>query len=146
MTIKERIRRSVSNKKEDVFFTSDFAKFGSRRQVSQALKELEEEGFLKRFSKGMYAKTSYNSFGKCRTVRLPLASLAVRAMNRLGIKWELGQMAKRYFKGEITQIPGKEIFEIGDQNFTRVFSYGGERVYYEKNGIIQIPTEKDDAN
>lgn len=147
MTIKERIRRSVSNKKDqDVFFTSDFASFGSKSMVAQALKELEEENFLVRFSRGMYAKTEYNDFGKRRVVRLPLASLAVQAMDRLGVKWELGKMAKLYSQGEITQIPGKDIFEIGNQNFNRTFALGKRQIYFERNGVIQIPKEKGNEN
>lgn len=140
MTIKERIRRSVSNKKDqDVFFTSDFSEFGSKSMVAQALKELEEEDFLIRFSRGMYAKTYFNYYANERIARLNLAELATQAMTRLGIKWELGQMAKKYSKGEITQIPQKDIFEIGTQNFKRKFSLYGQQVYYERNGVLQKP-------
>lgn len=147
MTIKERIRRAVSGRKdEDVFFTSDFKDFGSRRAVAQALKELAEENFLKRFSLGIYAKTKFNKLAQKRVVRLPLASLAAIAMERLGIKFELGKMATRYSRGEINQIPQKDIYEIGNQNFAREFILNGQRIYYEKNGILQKKRPKDDKN
>lgn len=138
MTIAGRIKRSVSNRKGVYFFfTSDFASFGSRRGVQDALRVLVESGFLERFSLGMYAKTEWNEYARKRVPVMPLSCLAPMALERKGFRIELGKIAKEYAEGKSTQIPNMNIYEIGSQRISRKFLLCGRTIYYEKNGKRQ---------
>jgi hypothetical protein len=56
MNITDRIKRSVSNKKGDVFLRAEFQSFGSIAQVSRSLSELQNKGALIKLGVGVYAK------------------------------------------------------------------------------------------
>lgn len=130
-TIAKRIKNFVTRRKAAFFFTSDFASFGSRRGVQAALASLVREEFLIRFSIGMYAKTEWNEYAAGRIVVMPLSCLAPMALERKGFKVSLGRVARDHAEGRSTQIPNKNIYEIGSQRITRNFS-----LYYEKNGKL----------
>lgn len=135
MTLENRIKRSVGNrKKQDFFLTSDFYKMGSKSAVSAALKSLVEKGFLIRISLGIYAKTRWNRYAKACVAVMPIGILAFEALKRLGRDVVPGKAARDYSQGLITQIPNKNIYEIGRQRISRKFSLYGQTVYYEKNG------------
>ena len=136
MDIKNRIKRSVANRKEDALFTSDFASFGSKSAVSAALRALVEEEFLFRVSVGVYAKSRWNNFGQMRVPAEPLSVVAPAALLRMGRTIRLGRMAQDYVDGKSTQVPNKDIYEIGNQRITRKFRLYEQEIYYEKNGKL----------
>lgn len=137
MTIEERIKRSiVMRKKEFFFFTSDFLSFGSRSSVAAALRSLVKEEFLVRVSHGIYAKTSWNKYGNKRIAVATLGDIVPLAMERKGLKLKLGKLAQAYMDGKTTQVPNKDIFEIGNRKISRKFNLYGRTVYYEKNGKL----------
>lgn len=135
MTIKHRIKRSVSNRKKEGFvLTSDFSGFGSRNSVAVALRELVKEGFLIRVALGVYATTEWNEYAKERIASMPLGSIAPMALQKMGKKIRLGKLSQEYADGRTTQIPNENVYEIGNQNISRKFNLYGRTVYYEKNG------------
>lgn len=137
MTIMNRIKRSVSNrKKQDFFLTSDFSTFGSKSAVAAALRALTSSGFLIRISLGVYAKTEWNKYTNSRVASMPIGMLAPMALERMGYEIKLGKAAREYADALVTQIPQKNIYEIGNQRITRKFSLYGQTVYYEKNGKV----------
>lgn len=135
-TVKNRIKRSVASRKADFFLTRDFLHLGSRRAVASALRSLVAEGFLIRGSIGVYLKTEWNKYSQKRVAIMPLSALAPMALERMGHPVRLGKLAQAYADGKITQIPNKNIYEIGNQNISRKFSLYGRKVYYERHGKL----------
>lgn len=108
MTIMNRIKRSVSNrKKQDFFLTSDFSTFGSKSAVAAALRALTSSGFLIRISLGVYAKTEWNKYTNSRVASMPIGMLAPMALERMGYEIKLGKAAREYADALVTQIPQK---------------------------------------
>ena len=56
MDLKSRIKRSICTSQQQVFLRKEFDRFGSYRQVSRVLRELEGEGHLVRSGYGVYVK------------------------------------------------------------------------------------------
>lgn len=137
MKLEDRIKRSISNRKEqDFFLTSDFQGMGSRSAVASALASLVKSGFLVRVSLGVYVKTKWNRYAKQRVAVSSLGTLAPLILKRLGYKVKLGRAAMEYAQGLVTQIPNQNIYEIGNQRITRKIMLYGQSVSYEKNGVI----------
>lgn len=139
MSIAERLKRSIANRKEDFFFTSDFSNLGPRSSVARGLEQLVEKEFLVRVSKGVYVRTQWNKYAKSRVAVLPLSVIAPLALIRMGWKIELGKVAKANAEGKSTQIPNMNIYEIGNQKITRKFDMYGATIYYERNGKFIPP-------
>lgn len=56
MNLKNRIKRSISASKNEVFLRKEFDRFGSYRQVSRVLNDLATEGRIVRSGYGVYSK------------------------------------------------------------------------------------------
>lgn len=137
MTLENRIKRSVGNRKgQDFFLTSDFYRMGSKSAVASALRALVEKGFLIRISLGVYVRTKWNKYAKKRVAASSIGTLAPLILERLGYKVKLGKAALEYAQGLVTQIPNQNIYEIGNQRITRQIKLYGQVVAYERNGII----------
>lgn len=137
MNLENRIKRSISNRKEqDFFFTSDFYGMGSRSAVAAALASLMKSGFLVRVSLGVYVKTKWNKYAKKRVAVCSIGTIAPLILKRLGYEVKLGRAAMEYAQDLVTQIPNQNIYEIGNQRITRKITLYGQAVTYERNGVI----------
>lgn len=137
MNLENRIKRSISNRKEqDFFFTSDFYRLGIKSAVAAALRSLVESDFLVRISLGVYVKTKWNKYAKKRVPVSSIGTLAPLILKRLGYKVKLGRAAMEYAQSLVTQIPNQNIYEIRNQRITKKIKLYGQAVSYERNGVI----------
>lgn len=131
MNTQNRIKRSVANRRDEVFLRSEFDAFGSPAQVGRALRQLTLEGVLVRLGIGVYAKAKPSVLtGKPIPVR-PLEVLAPKALNKLGVTVQPGRLAQDYNAGRSTQIPAGIVINIGQRRIARKLGFNGKAIQYE---------------
>ena len=77
-------------------------------QLNRALKVFIEEGHITKISHGLYAKATQMHFSDGKTMSVLKASfesVAIEALNKLGVNWEFGQAIQAYNRGDTTQVP-----------------------------------------
>ena len=127
----ERIERSVTMKKSDVFLRSEYDAFGSEAQVSRALKELVERGKLVKLGRGVYAKAKPSILtGKAIPIK-PVEILAPEALEKLGIQAQPSRQVRKYNSGQTTQIPVGIVFTVSRRRITRKLGFNGKTVKFE---------------
>ncbi len=137
MTKAEAIRRYVVASPADVFLRTEFASFGSERQVSRALHTLLDVGLLVRLGVGVYARAKLSSLsGKPIPVR-PLTVLAPEVLEKLGLLVFPSQAVREYNEGRSTQIPRDNVINTGTRRVCRRLSFGKQIIRYERTAIMQ---------
>lgn len=104
MNIATRMKISVANSRNNVFFSKDFIKMGSEKQVSRGLQKLICEKRVLRISKGVYVRAKESRLtGKV----VPVNGLETvkEAVNRLGYQVKESQSVKNYNSNRSTQVP-----------------------------------------
>jgi len=105
------LRRKIEALSSLVFTRNDLTKNRSNREqlrLNRALKAFLDEGLIIKLSYGLYAKAEQMTFpgGETKTVlRDSFESVALQALNKLGVNWEFGDAIQAYNRGETTQIP-----------------------------------------
>ena len=85
MPLKDRIKRSITQRGDEVFVRNEFTKFGSPAQISRVLRGLVATGRLVKLGVGIYAKAKPSVLtGKAIPVR-PVDVLAPVALQKLGV-------------------------------------------------------------
>lgn len=131
MLLENRIKRSITQRGDDVFVRSEFARFGSPAQISRVLRHLVESGRLVKLGVGIYAKTKPSVLtGKAIPVR-PVDVLAPIALQKLGVTVSPTQLGKAYNAGETTQIPAGTVINTGKRRISRRIGFGDRVVTYE---------------
>jgi len=130
--IDERVARSVGRSTAEVFLRSDFEQIGSYAQVGKALNSLTRRGRLFRLGYGIYAKARTNPLTNQPMPRKPLESLALEALNKLGIPVKLGRAAREYLAGS-TQVPTRISYDTGSRRVSRKLRVGREEVMFEND-------------
>jgi predicted transcriptional regulator of viral defense system len=133
MTLIERLTRSIKQRPGNVVLRNDVASFGSASQISEALRRLQERGVLARIGTGVYAKTRVSSVTGAVIPAGSLESLAMEALQKLGVEVKVGTAAADYNAGRTTQIPGGVIVNTGTMRIRRKIEVGGRRLLYENN-------------
>ena len=133
MKIKDRIKRSIPNRKSEIILRKDFQKMGSQSQISRALTSLQKEGFLVRLGYGVYAKAKRSSITEKSIPRISFEELMIEAMRRLDIDVQLGKSLQEYQRGETTQMPMRFILDSKDRIITRKLSIGKKALWYEND-------------
>jgi hypothetical protein len=132
MNLEERLKRAITQRKDDVFVRKEFERFGSAAQVSRALKQLTATGKLVKLGVGIYAKAKLSVLtGKPIPVR-PVDVLAYSALEKLGVTVMPSRLTAEYNSGKSTQIPAGTVLNTGDRKITRKIGFGGRYVEYEK--------------
>lgn len=138
MKISEKIKRCIANRKGNIIFKSDLAKFGEASTVGRCLKQLCEQKKLLRISKGIYAKARPEEFNIRGLDRMVLAtpyvdsmSLYMEALDRLGVIYELCEAARDNFGGS-TQMPAIKALEVFSSRITRRLAVGKMGLTYER--------------
>jgi hypothetical protein len=132
-TIKDRILASLRNTKSNVFIRENFSRFGNYRQVCRVVKELSDEGKLIRLGYGTYVKSRQSTISGKPVPVDSLINIGLEAMEKLGIKAEVGNDMRALIRGESTQVPMLPIVNIGKARVTRKISIGNKSVIYEKS-------------
>jgi hypothetical protein len=131
MIIEQRLKRSITQRKDDVFVRSDFAQFGSPAQVSRALKQFVEVGLLVKLGIGVYAKAKKSVLtGNAIPVK-PVDVLAPVALKKLGVSVGPGKLAQAYNSRESTQLPAGTVLNTRGRKISRKLGFGGRYIKYE---------------
>ena len=133
LCIKDRMIRSIALRKGEVLLRADFDRMGSASQVSRALKMVVSDGKLVRLGYGTYAKAQPSPLSGKPIPRQPLEALAWEAMERLGVKINLGKALNDYATGSTNQIPMSVTFNTGNRRISRKLVLGNRSVVYEHN-------------
>lgn len=119
-----------------VFTRSDLSSDNSNKtqlRLNRAFKTFLEKGLIIKISHGLYAKAMKMRFpnGDVKIVlQEPFESVATEALDKLGIKWELGSAIQEYNRGETTQVPA--VFSVKLRSrFRGTISAEGRTVIFE---------------
>jgi hypothetical protein len=104
-------------------------------RLNRALKAFAADGLIIKVSHGLYAKAMSMELpnGEIRVVlQDSFETVAIEALNRLGVKWKFGQAIEDYNAGETTQVPA--VFSVRlSSRFRGVISAEGRTVIFEDN-------------
>lgn len=108
-------RRELFNKIESmpgqVFTRQDLAATQTNQEqlrLNRALKTFLDTGIIIKLGHGLYGKAMRMDFpnGDMKIVlRDSFESVAIEALNKLGLEWEFGRAIQEYNRGETTQVP-----------------------------------------
>jgi predicted deacylase len=133
MNLQERMLRSIKQRAGNVIIRAELAGMGSASQVTLALKALQGKGVLVRIGTGVYAKTRKSSVTGTTVPAGSLETLAVEALEKLGVTVSAGRAAAEYNAGVTTQLPGRFVANTGGRRISRRIVVGGRAVAYENN-------------
>lgn len=104
-------------------------------KLNRALKAFIDEGIILKISHGLYAKAMVLNFspGKTQTVlQDSFETVAIAALNKRHIKWELGDAIQAYNRGESTQVPS--VFSVKlHSRFRGTIQAEGRTVIFEES-------------
>ena len=105
------LRNKIEKSKGHVFTRDDLEKDRSNQaqlRLNRALKMLLDEGEILKISHGLYAKAEPITLrnGQTKTfLKESFETVAMEALNKLGVQWELGRSIREYNEGKTTQVP-----------------------------------------
>ena len=110
-TYRDDLRDKINLMKGRVFARDDLTYDHSNREqlrLNRALNAFIDEGMIIKIAHGLFARAEPMSFpdGKIKVVLTDaFESVAMEALNKLGVKWELGTAIRDYNEGKTTQVP-----------------------------------------
>lgn len=133
MVLEEKLKRSISGRKDEVFVRADFADMGSEAQVSRALRNLVSRGLLVKLGVGVYAKAKKSVLSGGAIPVKPVDVLAPEALRKLGVKVYPSRQVQEYNVGATTQIPAGNVLNTGNRRIARKLGFGKQSIMYENN-------------
>lgn len=127
MNIATRMKISVANSRNNVFFSKDFIKMGSEKQVNRGFQKLIYDKRVIRISKGVYVRAKESRLtGKV----VPVNGLETvkEAVNRLGYQVKESQSVKNYNSKRSTQVPTGRTIAVNKYS-KRKFKYDNIEIY-----------------
>jgi hypothetical protein len=127
----DRVRRSIAKSAGSVVLRQDLLKLGSSARIDASLSELTYQGRLFRLGKGVYAKTKLSS----NSTRVPIgefSELAIEALDRLGVEYELHPAIIDYRNGKSDQVPLRLVVRAKNRS-QRKMSLGVNTLKYVSN-------------
>jgi len=122
-SVKYKVQARLKQLATTVVLRKDLADLGDYRQISRALKALQQEGVLARIGSGVYAKAYHTGFTPVPMIDGGFSAACREALNRLGVSWEPGTAEKAYNERQSTQIPVRPIVRLKSR-FRRKIAYG----------------------
>lgn len=132
-TIKQRMIRSITLSKGEVFMRADFKSMGSESRISRALRELTEEGRLVRLGYGVYAKAQPSVISGRPVPRVSVPELVQEALIKMGVEPKLGRAQAAYAEGRTNQVPVHTAFNTGKRRISRKLTVGITTVRFEND-------------
>jgi hypothetical protein len=129
-SFRERILEYIQNFPAGVILRSNLKQLGEPRQISRILKNFTEDGCLVKLGYGIYAKAETSKYTDKPLIKVGFTNAAIEALNRLGIKWQLGKAIKDYNLGKTTQIPARLIIRLKSR-FRGTISDGCRELIFE---------------
>ncbi len=110
-TFRDELRKKINHITSYVFSRSDLIQDRSNQtqlRLNRALRAFIDEGIIIKIAHGLFAKAEPMTFpGREMQAVLtePFEAVATEALDKLGIKWELGSAIRDYNVGKTTQVP-----------------------------------------
>lgn len=131
-SLRYKLLQRLENTKKNVLLRSDFADLGSYRQISRGIKALINDKKLVKIGSGVYAKAYNSQYTKLPLITGGSTNAFIEALERLGVKWELGSAAQAYNSGESTQVPVRFIVKLKSRCRRKLYD-GNMPLIFEKN-------------
>ena len=133
MYLEQRLKRSITQRKDDVFVRGEFTSFGSEAQVSRVLRQFVKKGVLVKLGLGVYAKAKTSALSGAPIPIKPVDVLAPVALKKLGVSVTPSRLTVTYNAGKSTQIPAGTVLNTGTRKISRKLGFGGRFIKYETN-------------
>lgn len=130
-SFRELVHNYIERFPKNVILRSDLNQLGNPRQISRAIKNLIDDGLIVKFGYGIYVKAEISEYINQPIPIIGFTDASIEAMNRLGIKWEIGTSTKNYNEGKSTQIPAKFIVRLKSR-YRGTIGYDGINVVFEE--------------
>ena len=133
-TLRERVAARIAERGDDAFLTREFRDLSGERQVLRALRELTQEGRLVRLGYGVYGRAEISKLtGKpILAAEGGLLGAARRALDKLGVPWELTEFQRAYNEGRSTQVPINPAVRLKNSRFVRRLKYQNRELRLER--------------
>ena len=135
-TYRRKLLDKIESLKTQVFSRDDLTRSHANQEqlrLNRALKTFVEQGHVIKISHGLYAKAMMIDLpnGKSKIIlRDSFESIAMLALNKLGVHWEYGSAIQAYNRGETTQVP--VVFSVKlHSRFRGTISAEGRSVVFE---------------
>lgn len=132
MTLQERIERTLSRSKADVFVRKDFERLGDYDQVGRGLRRAARKGLVVRAGYGVYVRARPSALTGKPVPVLPLVEVGMQALAKIGVKAGMGRSAAEYSSGASTQMPMATALSVGKSRVTRKIGFGRQTLRYER--------------
>ncbi|ASQ47044.1 hypothetical protein [Legionella clemsonensis] len=110
-TFRDELRKKIDHITSRVFSRGDLIQDHSNQvqlKLNRALRTFMDEGIIIKIAHGLFAKAEPMSIPgrKIQAVLTePFETVVTEALDKLGIKWELGSAIRDYNAGKTTQVP-----------------------------------------
>jgi hypothetical protein len=110
-TFRDELREKINRITSHVFSRSDLIQDYSNQaqlRLNRALRTFIDEGIIIKIAHGLFAKAEpMNVPGRAMQAVLtePFEAVVTEALDKLGVKWELGSSIRDYNAGKTTQVP-----------------------------------------
>lgn len=108
---RDALRAKITEMESHVFSRSDLIQDHSNKtqlRLNRALRAFMDAGFIIKIAHGLFAKAEPMRFPD-QTIRPVLTesfeTIAIEALDKLGVQWELGRAIRDYNEGRTTQVP-----------------------------------------
>jgi len=133
---REAVRNIINHIPDSVFSRKDLTDNHSNKEqlrLNRALNAFMSEGIIVKIAHGLFAKAEPMSFpnGKSGVVLVDaFEAVAIKALNKLGVKWEWGSAIRDYNDGKTTQVPSSFTVQLKSR-FRGKISAEGRSVNFE---------------
>lgn len=108
---RDKLRKKINGIANHVFSRSDLTQEHSNQEqlrLNRALHAFMEEGIIIKIAHGLFAKAEPIKIpgrGMQAVLTEPFETIGAEALDKLGVKWELGSAIRDYNEGKTTQVP-----------------------------------------
>jgi hypothetical protein len=108
---RDELREKINHIASHVFSRSDLTQDHSNQtqlRLNRALHAFIDEGIITKISHGLFAKAEPMAIpgrGTQAVLTESFEAVATEALDKLGVKWELGSAIRDYNEGKTTQVP-----------------------------------------
>lgn len=113
LTIEERLDQSPKGSKANVFLRKDFDKLGVYDDRGRALREATTKGMLYKSGYGVYVEVRESSISGKPLPVISLVETGLQALEKLGVKANVGSLARAYLDGTASRVPMAAVVSVG---------------------------------
>lgn len=134
MNVQKQILNIAQKQTGAIILRRELSALGSASQINRALNALQARQLLVRIGTGVYAKTRHSVVTGAVIPAGSLETLALEALQKLGIAVAPGEAAARYAAGLTRGIPGVFVVNTGRRRISRKITVGGRTLQYVNTG------------